>query len=83
MTIYWVYKKSRPITPKDVLNVFNLGYLPWHRKGLPRTAIIHIYNRKQRNLELSAEEKEYNKNHSRKRIVIEHTISVDWENIGY
>jgi hypothetical protein len=33
--------------------------------------------RKQRNLELSAEEKEYNKNHSRKKILIEHTISVD------
>jgi hypothetical protein len=33
--------------------------------------------RKQRNLELSAEEKEYNKNHSRKKILIEHTISID------
>jgi hypothetical protein len=30
--------------------------------------------RKQRNLELSAEEKEYNKNHSRKKILIEHII---------
>jgi hypothetical protein len=34
--------------------------------------------RKQKNLDLSAEEKEYNKNHSRKKILIEHTIiSVD------
>ena len=31
-------------------------------------------NRKKRNQELSQEEKEYNKNHSKKRIVIEHTI---------
>ncbi|HXS60414.1 MAG TPA: transposase family protein, partial [Candidatus Sulfopaludibacter sp.] len=33
-----------------------------------------IPNRKKINLELSVEEKEFNKNHSRKRIVIEHTI---------
>ena len=85
MTIYWVYKKSRPITLKEVINVFDLGYLPWYRKGFScRTVIIHTYNRKQRNLELYAKEKEYNKNNSRKKILIEHTIiSVDWKNIGY
>jgi hypothetical protein len=33
-----------------------------------------IPKRKKRNLDLSQEEKEYNKSHSRKRIVIEHTI---------
>ena len=77
MTIYRVYKKSRPINLKEVINVFDLGYLPWRRKGFLRTKIIHTYNRKQRNLELSAEEKEYNKSHSRKKILIEHTISVD------
>jgi hypothetical protein len=35
----------------------------------------HPYLRKKRNLDLSAEEMEYNKNHSKKRIVIEHVIS--------
>ena len=33
-----------------------------------------IPNRKKRNRDLSQEEKEYNINHSKKRIVIEHTI---------
>jgi hypothetical protein len=83
MTIYWVYKKSRPITLKEVINVFDLGYLPWRRKGFPGTAIIHTYNRKKRNLNYFVEEKEYNKNNSRKKILIEHTISVDWKNIEY
>lgn len=24
---YYIYKKNRPITPKDIVNVFDLGYL--------------------------------------------------------
>ncbi len=74
MTICRIYKENHPSTPKKVVNVFDLGYLPWRRKGFPRTAIIHTYNRNKRNLELSQEEKRYNKNHSRMRIVVEHTI---------
>ena len=27
MTIYSIYKKNHPITPKQVVNVFDLGYL--------------------------------------------------------
>lgn len=69
---YNIYKKNHPITPKDVLNVFDLGYLgiekdfPEQRSSLPY--------KKKKDRELSQEEKEYNKSHSRKRIVIEHTI---------
>ncbi len=69
---YDIYKKNHPITPKDVLNVFDLGYLgvqkDFHEQLLP------IPIRKKRNLEQSHEEKDYNKNHSRRRIVIEHAI---------
>ncbi len=36
--------------------------------------LSYLPNRKKRNLDLSIEEKEYNKNHSRNRIIIEHTI---------
>ena len=36
---YSIYKKNHPVTPKDVVNVFDLGY--WYRKGFPRTTIIH------------------------------------------
>jgi hypothetical protein len=69
---YDIYKKDHPVNPKEVVNTFDLGYLgvekdfPEQKSSLP--------NRKKRNQELSQEEKEYNKNHSKKRIVIEHTI---------
>jgi DDE superfamily endonuclease len=71
--IYSRYKKNHPVTPKEVVNVFDLGYLgvgkdfPGQKSPIP--------NRKKRNQkELAKEEKEYNQNHSRKRIVMEHTI---------
>jgi hypothetical protein len=69
---YDVYKKNHPIIPKDVLNVFDLGYLGVE-KDFPEQLSV-LPNRKKRNQELSQEEKEYNKNHSRMRILIEHTI---------
>jgi hypothetical protein len=52
--------------------VFDLGYLGVE-KDFPEQLSSLPYKKK-RNLELSAEEKEYNKLHSKKRIVIEHTI---------
>ena len=69
---YDVYKKNHPIIPKKVLNIFDLGYLGVE-KDFPEQLSV-LPNRKKRNLKLSQEEKEYNKNHSKKRIVIEHTI---------
>ena len=69
---YDVYKENHPITPKEVVNVYDLGY--WGiEKDFPDQKSSLPY-RKKRNLELSVEEKEFNKNHSRKRILIEHTI---------
>ena len=53
---YDIYKKNHHTTHKDVLNVFDLGYLgvetdfPGQLSSIP--------NRKKRNLELSQEEKE-------------------------
>ena len=70
---YDIYKENRPVTPKQVVNVFDLGYLgvendfPELRSSIPQ--------RKKRNLNLSKEERSYNKYHSKRRIVIEHTIS--------
>jgi hypothetical protein len=69
---YDVYKKNHPVTPPQVVNVLDLGYLgiekdfPEQLSALPST--------RKRNQDLSQEEIEYNKIHSRKRIVIEHTI---------
>ena len=70
---YDIYKKNHPVIPKDVLNVFDLGYLGVDKDFPEQQSCLPI--RKKRNLELSQEEKEYNKNHSRKRIIVEHTIS--------
>ena len=51
-------------------------YLTWYlgvEKDYPEQ-LSSIPNRKKRNAGLSLEEIEYNKNHSKKRIVIEHAI---------
>ena len=69
---YDVYKKNHPITPKQVLNIVDLGYLGIE-KDFPKQ-LSSIPQRKKRSLDLSAEEMEYNKIHSKKRIVIEHAI---------
>ena len=70
---YAIYKKNHPATPKQVVNVFDLGHLgvekdfPDQKSSIPR--------RKKRNQkELAKGEKEYNQNHAKRRIVIEHTI---------
>ncbi len=69
---YDFYKKDHPVTSKQVVNVIDLGYIgvendfPEQLSALP--------SKKKRNYELSQEEKEYNKIHSMKRIVVEHAI---------
>ena len=70
---YDIYKKNYPVTPKQVINVVDLGYLGIE-SDFPEQLSALPYKKK-RNLELSQEEKEYNVIHAKKRIVIEHTIS--------
>ncbi len=69
---YDIYKKDHPSTPKEVINVFDLGYLGIETDFLEQLSALPC--KKKRNLDLSQEEKEYKKFHSKKRIVIEHTI---------
>jgi hypothetical protein len=69
---YDIYKENHPLVPKQVVNVFDLGYLG-AEKDFPEQLSALPYKKK-RNQELSEEEKEYNQYHSKKRIVIEHTI---------
>jgi len=52
--------------------VFDLGYLGVEN-DFPEL-LSYIPNRKKRNLELSKEERYYNKDPAKRRIVIEHTI---------
>jgi hypothetical protein len=70
---YDIYKENHPLTPKQVVNVVDLGYLGLE-KDFPKQ-LSSLPKRKKRNQRaLSQEEKDYNKDHSKKRIVIEHTI---------
>ena len=69
---YTVYKDEQPQTPSQVENVLDLGYLGCE-KDFP-TVKYSLPVKKKRNIDLTEEEKEYNKNHSRQRSIIEHTI---------
>ncbi len=72
---YNIYKNHHPATPKQVVSVFDLGYLGIE-KDFPRQLSALPYKKKRNQQELSAEqEKEYNQYHSKKRIVIE---SIPW-----
>ncbi len=66
-----IYKKDHPVTPKEVVNVVDLGYLGVEKDFSDQLSALPY--RKKRNQDLSQEEKEYNIIHSKKRIVIEHT----------
>ncbi|HSF00005.1 MAG TPA: transposase family protein [Nitrososphaeraceae archaeon] len=69
---YTVYKDEQPQTPSQVENVLDLGYLGCE-KDFP-TVKYSLPLKKKKDMELTEEQKEYNKNHSRQRVIIEHTI---------
>ncbi len=69
---YDIYKKNHPVTPKQVVNVFDLGYLGVE-KDFPEQ-ISSLPNKKKRNQRFVSRRKRVQQNHSKKRIVIEHTI---------
>ena len=67
------YKKNHPVTPKQVVNVFDLGYLGIE-KDFPEQLSALPYKKKINQENLPQEEIEFNTIHSKKRIVVEHTI---------
>ena len=69
---YDIYKKNHPVIPKQVVNVVDLEYHGMEKDFPEQLSVLPF--KKKRNQPLSQEEKGYNKIHSRKRIVIEHTI---------
>jgi hypothetical protein len=69
---YKVYKKNHPKLPKDVLSMFDLGFLGVEKDFPEQLSSLPI--KKEKNYELTEVQKEYNENHSAKRIVIEHAI---------
>jgi hypothetical protein len=70
---YRIYKKNHPDIPKEVVSMFDLGFLGVQKDFPEQKSCLPIKRKK--NQTLTEVEEEYNKNHSkRKRIVIEHTI---------
>lgn len=69
---YDIYKHNHPITPSQVDNMVDLGYLGIEKDFPTIKSVLPI--RKKRNTLLSNDDKRYNKNHSRLRIIVEHTI---------
>ena len=70
---YKIYKDNHPKLPNEVTSMYDLGFLgveddyPEQKSSLPF--------KKEKGCELMVQQKEYNRNHSAKRIVIEHTIA--------
>ena len=69
---YDVYKNNHPITPIQVENVFDLGYMGVQNDYHTVKSVLPF--RKKMNNDLSNEEKIYNKKQSQLRIIAEHTI---------
>jgi hypothetical protein len=70
---YKIYNKNRPDTPKDVESIVDLGFLGVEKDYPEQISSLPI-KKKKGNQDLTIEEKEYNRIHSKKRIVIEHAI---------
>ena len=72
MTTYNVYKTNHPKLPHDVLSMYYLGFLGG--KILSSTKIIITYQEGEKLRDNYRTEKEYHKNHSTKRMVVEFVI---------
>jgi len=70
---YDIYKHNHPtITPSQVDNIVDLGYLGIEKDFPTVKSVLPI--KKKKNTSLSNDDMRYNKNHSRLRIIVEHTI---------
>ena len=71
---YDMYKNNHPVAPKQIVNMFDLGYLGVE-KDFPEQLSALSY--KKRTCELLQRKKKSNKFHYKKRIVIASIPSVD------
>ncbi len=63
---YKIYKKNHPDTPKEVESVLDLGFLGME-KDFPEERSALPIKKKKKNHDLTLEEKEYNRIHSKKK----------------
>lgn len=69
---YKIYKKNHPELPNEVEGVYDLGFLGVEKEFPEQKSSLPI--KRKRNQILTKEEEEYNRTHSRIRIVVEHAI---------
>ena len=69
---YDIYKRNRPVTPSQVDNIVDLGYLGIEKDFPTVKSVFPV--KKKKNILLSNDESYINKNHSRLRVIVEHTI---------
>lgn len=62
------------MTPKDVENVFDLGFLGVEKDFPEQTSSLFCKRKKKRNKPMAVGEKEYKRIHDRARVLIEHAI---------
>ena len=70
---YKIYKTNHPDMPKEIENMFDLGFLGVE-KDFPTEQKSSLPVRKKKNCEMTLQEIEYNREHSKRRIIVEHTI---------
>ena len=72
---YEIFKNKHSITPLQVENVFDLGYMGV-KNDFPTVKSVLPFRKKRKKGELSNEEKKHNrKQHSKLRVIVEHTVS--------
>ncbi|HEX5187686.1 MAG TPA: transposase family protein [Nitrososphaeraceae archaeon] len=69
---YRIYKEHHTNLPKDVTNMYDLGFLGVEKDYPEQKSSLPI--KKEKGHVLTVHEREYNRNHSAKRVVIEYGI---------
>jgi DDE superfamily endonuclease len=72
---YEIFKNNHPITPLQVENVFDLGYMGVQNDFPTTVKSVLPFRKKRKKSELSDEEKKHNRKHSKLRVIVEHTVS--------
>jgi hypothetical protein len=71
---YEIFKNNHPTTPPQVATLLDLGYLGV-QNDFPTVKYVLPFKKKRGGPELSRKEKCHNRNHSKIRTIIEHTVS--------
>src|SRR5438067_11250972 len=71
---YEIFKNNHPITPLQVANLLDLGYIGV-QNDFPTVKSVLPIRKNRKKSELSNEEKKHNEKHSKLKVIVEHTVS--------